>query len=183
MTLWFSPEKKSINLLKDGNLEGLQWIYENFSKRILNQCYRILLSREQAEDILQDLFLKLPEVISSYRAESGLGTWLYRMAHNMCLTRLQQANNRFKLETENVEDIIPQDQNASYEVQDLLNKALAVLDPETRSLLWLKDGEGVPLHELAKTFNFPEGTIKAKLSRARTRLKELLEKESEYVQA
>ncbi len=183
MTIWFNPEKKSIQMLKDGNLEGLRWIYDNFSKRILNQCYRILLSREQAEDTMQDIFLKLPETIAGFRSDSGLGTWLFKVAHNMCLTRLEQAKNRYKLEVENVEDIAPQGQAVPYEVHDMLNRALAVLDPETRSLLWLKDGEGVPIHELSKSLNLPEGTIKAKLSRARTRLRELLEKESEYVQA
>ena len=174
---WFSPERKSIEQLRKGQLEGLQWIYENFSGKILNQCYRILLAREQAEDVLQDLFLRLPGIIGEFRGESSLGTWLFRVAHNMCLNRLQQAKNRLRLEEENLGELAPREAGPGYEVMDLLGKAMAILDPETRSLLWLKEGEGAPLKELSQIFRLPEGTIKSRLSRARERLKEYLEQE------
>jgi RNA polymerase sigma-70 factor (ECF subfamily) len=178
MLNWFNAEKKNIEKLRAGELEGLRWIYENHSERLLNQCYRILLSREQAEDMVQDLFLRLPQIIADFRGESVLGTWLYRVAHNMCLNRLQQSRNRLKLEWENLDELSPRSAGASYEVTDLLGKALSVLDPETRSLLWLKEGEGVPLKELSETFKLPEGTLKSRLSRARDRVKEFLEKEA-----
>ncbi len=178
MVNWFSPEQKSMEMLRKGKLEGLQWIYENHSERLLNQSYRILLSREQAEDMVQDLFIKLPEIIGDFRGESSLGTWLFRVAHNMCLNRLQQAKNRLKLESENLEELAPREIGTSYEVSDLLGKALAVLDPDTRSLLWLKEGEGLPLKELSVLFKLPEGTLKSRLSRARDRVKEYLEKEA-----
>lgn len=179
MLSWAAPERKSIEQLRAGRLEGLHWIYKTFSQRILNQCYRILLSREQAEDVLQDLFVKLPGIISEFRGESALGTWLYRVAHNMCLNRLQQARNRNKLEWENAEALAPRGSGSSVELSDLLAKALAVLEPETRSLLWLKEGEGVPLKELMEIFKLPEGTLKSKLSRARERVRDYLEKEAE----
>jgi RNA polymerase sigma-70 factor (ECF subfamily) len=180
MLKWIGPEGRSIEQLRQGRLEGLHWIYQNYSQRILNQCYRILLSREQAEDVVQDVFVKLPAIISEFRGESALGTWLYRVAHNMCLNRLQQARNRNKLEWENADELAPRGSGASVELTDLLGKALAVLDPDTRSLLWLKEGEGVPLKELMEIFGLPEGTIKSKLSRARDRVKEYLEKEAKY---
>lgn len=174
----FGAEKKSLDLLRAGRLEGLHWIYETHGGRIFNQCYRILLSREQAEDVAQDLFVRLPEIIGEFRGESALGTWLYRVAHNMCLNRLQQAKNRSKLEWENAGDLAPRTGDASAETRDLLSKAMACLDPETRSLLWLKEGEGVPLKELADIFGLAEGTLKSRLSRARDKLKEYLEKEA-----
>lgn len=183
MVNWFGPEKKSIEQLREGRLEGLQWIYQTYSQRLLNQCFRILLSREQAEDVVQDVFMKLPAIITEFRGESALGTWLYRVAHNMCLNRLQQAKNRYKLEWENADSLAPRAMGTSVELSDLLGKALAVLDPETRSLLWLKEGEGVPLKELMDIFGLPEGTLKSKLSRARDRVKEYLEKEAKFEKA
>ena len=179
MRLWIGAEGKSLEQLRNGELEGLRWIFETHSARILNQCYRILLSREQAEDVVQDLFVRLPDIIAEFRGESSLGTWLYRVAHNMCLNRLQQARNRSKLEWENAAELAPRPHGASHEVTDLLSKALACLDPETRSLLWLKEGEGVPLKELSGIFKLPEGTLKSRLSRARDKVKEYLEKESQ----
>jgi RNA polymerase sigma-70 factor (ECF subfamily) len=178
MKPWIGAEKKSLEALRAGRLEGLHWIYETFSARLLNQCYRILLSREQAEDVVQDLFVRLPGIVSEFRGESQLGTWLYRVAHNMCLNRLQQAKNRAKLEWENAEDLAPRGREGSVEISDLLSKALAGLDPETRSLLWLKEGEGVPLKELSDIFKLPEGTIKSRLSRARDKVKEYLDQEA-----
>lgn len=175
---WLSPERKSLARLRAGDLEGLKWIFETFSERLINQCYRILLSREQAEDVVQDLFVRLPGIVGEFRGESALGTWLYRVAHNMCLTRLQQAGNRRRLESENLAGDAPA-LHDGYETQDLLGKALALLDAETRSLLWLKEGEGVPLKELSDTFKLPEGTLKSRLSRARDRMREFLEKEAQ----
>lgn len=172
---WLSPERKSVARLRAGDLEGLRWIYERYSERILNQSYRILLSKEQAEDVVQDLFIKLPAMIGEFRGDSAMGTWLYRVAHNMCLTRLQQSRNRNRLEEENLAGSEPS--GDSYEATDLLAKALAVLDPETRSLLWLKEGEGLSLKELSESFKLPEGTLKSRLSRARDRVREFLEKE------
>jgi RNA polymerase sigma-70 factor (ECF subfamily) len=97
----------------------------------------------------------------------------------MCLTRLQQAGNRQRLLEENLAGagFESGEGRDAYEVSDLLAKALAVLDPETRSLLWLKEGEGLPLKELSETFKLPEGTLKSRLSRARDRVREFLEKE------
>lgn len=178
MLSWPGPERKSIERLRKGDLEGLSWIYETYSKRILNQCFRILLSQEQAEDMVQDLFVRLPDIIVEFRGESALGTWLYRVAHNMCLNRLQQSKNRNKLEWENAENLAPRSTDASVELSDLLTKALAVLEPEARSLLWLKEGEGVPLKELSEILGLPEGTLKSRLSRARDRVREYLEKEA-----
>ena len=180
MLTWFNLEKRSIQRLRNGEMEGLRWIYENHSERLLNQCYRILLSREQAEDMVQDLFLKLPEIIAQFRGESALGTWLFRVAHNMCLNRVQQSKNRLKLEVENAVDLAPREAGVSYEVSTLLNKALSSLDPETRSLLWLKEGEGLPLKDLSITFQLPEGTLKSRLSRARELMREVLEKELSF---
>lgn len=171
-------ESKSLEDLRAGRLEGLQWIYGTFAERLLNQCYRILLSREQAEDMVQDLFVRLPSIIGEFRGESALGTWLYRVAHNMCLNRLQQAKNRAKLEWENAGDLAPRARETSVELSDLLSKAMAELDAETRSLLWLKEGEGVPLKELSGIFALPEGTLKSRLSRARDKVKEYLDQEA-----
>lgn len=172
----FSPERRSLSRLRAGDLEGLKWIYETFAVRLLNQSWRILLSKEQAEDVVQDLFIRLPGLLSEFRGESALGTWLYRVAHNMCLTRLQQGKNRARLEEEHLAGE-PGAERDAYEVSDLLGKALAILDPETRSLLWLKEGEGMPLKELSEVFKLPEGTLKSRLSRARDRVREFLEKE------
>jgi RNA polymerase sigma factor (sigma-70 family) len=182
MKPWIGSEKKSLEELRAGRLEGLRLIYETYAERLLNQCYRILLSREQAEDVVQDLFLRLPGIIGEFRGESALGTWLYRVAHNMCLNRLQQAKNRAKLEWENAGEhageLAPRGRGTSVELNDLLAKALAGLDAETRSLLWLKEGEGVPLKELSDIFKMPEGTLKSRLSRARDKVKEYLDQEA-----
>ena len=86
--------------------------------------------------------------------------------------------NRGRLEAENLAGGEGRDGDV-YELSDLLAKAMAVLDPETRSLMWLKEGEGLSLKELSETFKLPEGTLKSRLSRARERVREYLEKEAE----
>ncbi len=173
-------EKSSLENLRLGKLDGLRWIYDNYSEKLLNVGYRVLLSREQARDMVQDLFVRLPEVIVDFRGESGLGTWLFRVAYNMCLKQLQQSKNRNRLEMENIEMLSPKSLDVDYPENDFLAKALAILDAESRSILWLKDGEGVSLEELSQIFKMPEGTVKSRLSRAREKIREFVKSEAEF---
>jgi RNA polymerase sigma-70 factor (ECF subfamily) len=62
----------------------------------------------------------------------------------------------------------------------MLSRALAILDEETRSLLWLKEGEGLEVKELSRIFGLPEGTVKSRLSRGREKMQKWIEKEAAH---
>lgn len=175
------PEAQALAQVLSGDLSGLRVLYDLHASTLLNQAWRILQAREAAEDAVHDLFLRLPEILRQFRGESSLRTWLFRAMHNQCLNVLSVAGHRRRLlsrERDAESEISPEPSVAVVvETQDTLHRALAQLEPETRSLLWLKEAEGLSLKELSEIFNEVEGTLKARLSRARERLRHILAKE------
>jgi RNA polymerase sigma-70 factor (ECF subfamily) len=172
-------EKRLIEQLKSGDIKALESAYKNYAEKILNQSYRILLSREAAEDIVHDLFISLSRRLQTFKGESSLGTWLYRVTHNLCLEKLRQEKNRKRLLQEHGK-AVDSLQEIKIEDRDLLQQAMEILDPETRSLLWLKEGEGLEVRELSQVLEIPEGTLKSRLSRGREKLRQWMEKEEKY---
>jgi len=163
----------------------LKSLWQTHSRRVLNLAYRILQDRDAAEDILMDVFATLPENLSQFRGDSAVSTWLFRMTTNACLMKIRSEKRRGELRDEHHPDICTNTLgtggtgNTQLEIRDL-ERALATLDPETRSLLWLKDAEGLEIKELSALFHAPEGTLKSRLSRARTSLRLQLQQEVPY---
>jgi len=172
-------ENKLIKRLKSGHLDALEQVYRQYGEQILNQSYRILLSREAAEDVVHDIFVNLSHRLRNFKGRSSLGTWLYRVTHNHCLEKLRQERNRNKILREYINSFKPSEK-LSAEDKDMLQRALETLEPETRSLLWLKDGEGLEIKELSQIMDTPEGTLKARLFREREKLRQWLQKEADY---
>ncbi|MFC1584716.1 RNA polymerase sigma factor, partial [Fibrobacterota bacterium] len=94
-------EKHLVRDLKAGSLEALEHAYGKYAEKILNQGYRILLSREAAEDVLHDIYVNLFRRIRNFRGKSSLGTWLYRVTHNLCLEKIRKEKNRRRILSDN----------------------------------------------------------------------------------
>ncbi len=163
----------------------LQALWEAHSRQVLNLAYRMLQDRDDAEDIMMDVFANLPEQLHQFRGDSAMATWLYRLTTNACLMKLRSEKRRGELRQERHPDICDQTLGTgvhSHKPMDTreLERALSTLDPETRSLLWLKDAEGLEIKELCVIFNAPEGTLKSRLSRTRASLRAILRMEVSY---
>jgi RNA polymerase sigma-70 factor (ECF subfamily) len=178
-------ENAIIKKLQAGDLEVLEAVWKEDSARLLNLAFRILLDRDAAEDILMDVFVSIPETIKRFRGESSISTWLYRMTTNACLMKIRNNKRRIEILSESHEEIEASsighktEELPIYEVE-ALERGLAKLTPEMRSLLWLKDADGLDLKSLVHIFNAPEGTLKARLSRARTLVRQALQEEVSY---
>jgi RNA polymerase sigma-70 factor, ECF subfamily len=182
-----SPQEReadALRLLRAGQLEGLKGLYDLYAEPLLNLAWRMLRRREAAEDAVHDLFVRMPHVVSGFRHECSLKTWLFRAMHNQCLNWIAVENNRQNLLRREMPDALAHEPHASnpdpektYETAQLVQRAFELVPPETRSLLWMKDAEGVSLDELVLIFQEPEGTLKARLSRARHLMRETLAKE------
>lgn len=170
-------------LLK-ADADTLSVLWKAHSVSILNLAFRILQDRDAAEDVLMDLFVDLPKTIQSFRGEASFSTWFYRMTVNACLMRIRKSKRHSELEELNSlsisENIIGGPDEVDVFDAKLLEYGLSSLPAETRSMLWLKDAEGLELKELSEIFNLPEGTLKSKLSRARQHVREILKEEKVY---
>lgn len=175
-------ENEIVQRLRAGDLNALKELWTANSAHVLNLAFRILLDRDKAEDILMDVFVEIPDAIHSFRGKSRLSTWIYTLTKNACLMKLRKEKIHLKIETTRASEIEETALGKAERTETALDRealsyGLSILTPEIRSLLWLKDAEGLDIQTLSEIFNAPEGTLKARLSRARTQVRNILEKE------
>lgn len=178
-------EKVILQHLKGGSREALSLLWQAHSANVLNLAFRMMKNRDEAEDILMDVFVQAPKAVQSFRGESALGTWLFRLTVNACLMKLRAQKRHRELEEEKldviIEEVLGKDDATNEDFDaELLEKGLAELPAETRSMLWLKDAEDLDVKDLAEIYKMPEGTIKARLSRARHFVKDYLKERKNH---
>jgi len=153
------------------------------TKRIYNLCYRFLGRLDQAEDLTQEIFLKVFRNLESYRPESGqFLTWIMSVGRNLLIDHYRQTrNDRMTVSTEedgefNVLDTIPAPQDSPQSQLEreeralLLRKALNHLAPQLREAVVLRDLEELSYEEIGVILKVPEGTVKSRINRARIEL-------------
>ena len=141
-----------------------------------------MVGRPHGEDLLQDIFLTAHRKLEQYRGESSLGTWLYRLATNVCLDHLRSRANRNAQMTDEFEDGVPGDDFASGSAGPVmgvvdrmdLERALTELPDGCRAVFVLHDVEGFEHREIGDMLGIAEGTSKSQLHKARLRLRAAL---------
>ncbi|MEL7607835.1 MAG: sigma-70 family RNA polymerase sigma factor [Sedimentibacter saalensis] len=164
-------DKLLIVNLKKGREDAYRQIVEEYGNRLLRTCYLILKDREEAEDVVQETFIKVFRNIDSFRENSGLYTWIYTIALNLSRDRLRKKQDMLALEDEQVGN-----SDVDYEVEkgidrELLRKELFSINPLYREVLVLFYFEELSIKHISNLLNEKEGTIKSKLSRGRSILK------------
>lgn len=167
-------EKLLIKNLKKGREDAYIQIVEKYSNRLLRTCYLILKDREEAEDVVQETFIKVFQKMDSFRENSGIYTWIYTIALNLTRDRLRNKKDMLTLEDEWAGN-----NDVEYEVEkgidrELLRKELFEINSLYREVLVLFYFEELSIKEISNMLNEREGTIKSKLSRGRNILKEAL---------
>lgn len=173
-------EGKIVHRLKAGDLQALNELMNQHKGGLYRLAYRILENNEDAEEILQDTFLRAYQKIDSYEGKAKLSTWLYRICVNRCLNRLESRKNRAAKvagmdEIQNLPDV--HDTAAEYEAADLQQKvsdAIAQLKPDQQILVTLYYLQGFSCSEIGEILQQPLGTVKTHLFRARNSLKKIL---------
>lgn len=144
----------------------------------------------EAEDVAQDVFVKAFMAIESFRGDSMLGTWLYRIGINLCKNRLKYLSRRQYGTKSALEDVperafsrqenqrtvgeqAPRPDQAleGARAESRVQRALSAVDPQFRELLVLRDIQGLPYGDIMKITGLAEGTVKSRLHRARSALR------------
>ncbi len=167
-------EKILIKSLKRGKEEAYRQLVEDYGNKLLKTCYLILKDREEAEDVVQETFIKVFQKVETFREESGLYTWIYTIALNLSRDRLRRKKDMLTLEDELIGD---NDVESHVEMsidREILRKEIFELNSLYREVLVLFYFEDLSIKEISNLLNEKEGTIKSKLSRGRNILKESL---------
>jgi len=174
-------------LLVERCLAGDEGAWEDLVKthtrRVYSICYRFIGKDSEAQDLTQDVFLRLFRTLKSFRAGEGSFTvWLSRMTRNLLIDNYRRT--RQERITDSIEEQLPMMEERSIgagsradgllagrEASELLQGALQRLSPELRETVILRD-----LEEIAETLGVPEGTVKSRLNRGRAELARILRK-------
>lgn len=184
-------ESFSLEALKGGDRAEFARMVETYYPMIYRLALKMLNNPQDAEDILQETFLKALGGIKNFDGRSSLSTWLYRIATNEALMHLRRRQPQM-ISTEEPSDegedlqepleivdwcCLPERELMSAEAIRHLDKAIEQLSPGLRAVFALRDIEGLSTQETAEVLNLSETAVKTRLSRARLRLREDL---SEY---
>jgi len=173
-------ETEAIEKCRQGDMAGLHVLYELHRSKVLNLSWRILGSQHEAEDSLQDVFIKVFDRIDHYRGESAFSTWVYRMTTNHCLDILRRRKILSFMGFENVPEV--QDKKDSEKAVNLgfspvIAKALEKLPEKQKICLLMREMDDLSYEDIALVLQLSLGTVKSNIHRAKAFLKETLEKE------
>jgi RNA polymerase sigma-70 factor (ECF subfamily) len=150
-----------------------------YKNRLYNFIFRIIPEKETAEDILQDTFMRVYNQRKNYSPDYALSTWVYTIAINLVRSELRKRKLRrylsldFLKEETDVE--LPDNTNPEPGMlKPLLEKAIKELPPEYRLAFVLCDIDRLPYNEIAEIMRVPVGTVKSRINRARSMLREKL---------
>jgi RNA polymerase sigma-70 factor, ECF subfamily len=163
-----------------GDLAAFEELYRTHAGRLFSVACRLLGNPADAEDLLQEIFMAAHRKLDTFRGESALGTWLYRLATNLCLDHLRSRSGRSSQVTDSLDDEPGLFDRATSGLAEQtvtkmdIERALAKLPEGCRAAFVLHDIEGLEHGEVAAILDIAEGTSKSQVHKARTKLRALL---------
>ncbi|MEJ5203656.1 MAG: sigma-70 family RNA polymerase sigma factor [Anaerolineales bacterium] len=181
-------EALSLDALRAGDRNEFARLVDLFSGRIYRLALQITGNTQDAEDVLQETFLKAFHALPGFEGRSSLSTWLYRIAVNEALMILRRQKVQFSLAEDNESNdeektealqlvdwcCLPEDELQSTETRRVLDEAIQRLSPALRVVFLLRDVEGLSVKDTADSLGITESAVKVRLLRARLRLREEL---------
>ena len=174
--------------LKEGDTKAFTRLVLEHQDRVFSYLVRMLGNRQEAEEVAQEVFIAAFRFIGGFRGESGLSTWLLRIASNMYKNRIRHNVRRKRSRESSIDDRIeradyrpigerpdnPEAIVAGKQAEEALHRAIAKLPEDFREVLVLRDIDLLAYSEIHELTGLPEGTIKSRLHRARSQLAKLM---------
>ncbi|MBN1304094.1 MAG: sigma-70 family RNA polymerase sigma factor [Anaerolineales bacterium] len=177
----------SLEALKTGDRAEFARMVDAYSNQVYRVALKILGDEQDAEDVLQDTFLKALQSLSAFEGRSSISTWLYRIAVNEALMLLRRQKPEIQVVPDEQADeddftlvqfvdwcCLPESELLSTEAQVYLEQAVRDLPEKLRLVFILRDMEGLSIHETSEALGLSETAVKTRLLRARLKLREQL---------
>jgi len=162
--------------VKRGDLQQASLLFDRYNKRIYNFLARMTVDRSLAEDLTQNVFLRIIKYRNSYREGAKFHSWIYQVARNVFSDHYQANKNKNKsfIDIEMVGENIRHNEESELrdEREELLHKSMAKLGPEQRELLILTRFQQMKYEEVALIMDTTAANIKVKVHRAIAKLRE-----------
>lgn len=172
----------------EGDPEAFTQLVRRHEDAVFNMSYRMLSHREDARDICQEIFLTVFNRMREFRGDSQFGTWIFRIAVNRCRDELRRRKTvkhtrPVALDPDALDpDVLAPAREPSAEavargkeLEVIVSDCIASLPDDLREMIVLRDVQDLTYDEIAQVLDVPLGTVRSRLSRARSQLAELLE--------
>ncbi len=169
-------EQQLVEQCRKGNIVAQKQLFMQYKDAMFTTLFRITGNKQDAEDALQEGFIKVYHALESFRSESSLGAWMKTIFIRTGLERIRRQIHFLDIEAADSEPVWFDDTLTG----EMLEKAILKLDEGYRTVLLLIEVEGYKHREVAELMGISEGTSKSQLARAKTKLKTILGKNIEH---
>jgi RNA polymerase sigma-70 factor, ECF subfamily len=179
-----SDDNRLISECREGNTAAFGELVSRYQDRLYNSVLRLADNAEDARDVVQEAFLHAYQSLSTFKGDSLFFTWLYRIAVNTAISMKRKKRIVLRIQPGGEGNVVePTDPSESTkpghaiemaEEELRVHNALAKLSQEHRSVLVMKDMEGMKYEEMADILGVPVGTIRSRLHRARLEMRDIL---------
>ncbi len=176
-------ERVLLSKLRRRDPEAFEQLVRQHQDRVFDFCVRMLGDREEASDLVQEIFVSVHQNVDKFRMDARISTWIFRISRNHCINRLKYLKRRGRGRSEEWEDVgegrlhdavggpqKPDEALLASRERARVHGAIARLDEEQRALVVLRDIEGLSYEEIVEVTELPVGTVKSRLHRAREKL-------------
>jgi RNA polymerase sigma-70 factor (ECF subfamily) len=187
-------EARLVALARDGEREAFAELVEIYKGKLFQLAYRMLNNRQEAEDVVQDTFMRMHEHLERYDDSHKFSTWIYRIATNLCIDRLRRKKAAYSLDADVSEgdgldgysvlqspDYTPEQEFILSERQQVVRQAMDALPVKYKSAMALKYYQDLSLQEISDILHIPVSTVKTRIHRGRDYLRRRLEKEKDWL--
>lgn len=177
-------EQALLEQIRNGDDAGFELLVKEHTGKVISLAWRLVGSREEAEDLAQEAFLRLHRALPDFRGESRIGTWLYRTTTRLAIDHLRRERLKRKLFFFRPDNDAPDPVELASdsrrnpgrlyqakEAMQTLRRSLRKLSSRQQVIFMLRHYEGLPLKEIAEHLGLETGTVKAHLHRAVTQLR------------
>jgi len=170
-------EEELVMLLKEGGRAAFSYLYRQYSAVLYGIIYKVIPDEQTAQDVLQDVFVKIWSNIDQYSPQKGrLYTWMLNIARNAAIDKLRSKGEIMKGKIQTGEDVVDNIGNSMRTEQATdaigLRKMVGALKPEYQVLIDMAYFKGFTLNEISKVLNIPLGTVKTRMRYAIKQLRE-----------
>ena len=185
-----STERRFVERLQRHDERAFNELVEAYSPRVYRLVARMLGRREDAEDMAQEVFVQVFKAIGQFRGDAKLGTWIYRVAINLCKNRSKYLSRRYEDKQDAFDAVAdhqplheakgvtsgqinrPDQMVEGMQMEAIMRRCIAELDADFREALILRDVENLSYEEIIEITGVAEGTVKSRIHRARALLKQ-----------
>ncbi|MDD9267059.1 RNA polymerase sigma factor SigW [Paenibacillus sp. GCM10023248] len=185
-------EARLAKLARNGDRNAFAELVELYKDKIFHLAYRMLNNKQEAEDAVQETFLRVYTNLHRYDENQKFSTWIFRIGTNLCIDKLRRRKNTYSLDAEMPDgegndyyamlpsnEDTPEKQIMVSETQEQIRRAIATLPEKYKSIVVLRYLQDMSLQEISEVLDMPVTTIKTRVHRGREYLRKRLEQEEQ----